>query len=632
MLFRSATWSILAGAGTNALTLVAQTTGGTSKILNVAVTVTNGAGLAATSAPFPITVNPQTGPTVTTTAIVTAYATGLSASVAVQAGASYAWTITGGTITSGAGTSTVTYSAGASGTMTLSCVVTTGSAGASTPGTTAVQVVSAPGLPTISLTGPQSVTSGIGGWKAGASAHAGMAYLWAVSGGVITSLGGPAGVMDGGGATNSITYSVNSSPSSGSLTITCYEINAAGTISLPGTLVVAVAPPPLTPTITAGAPVTTGYGGFTASVPARVGMFYNWSVSGGTVSSANGSSGVTSGASNQITYAVSAAAGGMVVIECVERNAANTPSTAFQVTLSVIASPTQPSLTLSTVPGNAASGYVTTGATISGSVATHPGMTYWWTASSSFSPSPNGATSQGTNSITAVVANAVNSTFVVTCYEENAAGTKSATASVSLVVADVPKLPAIQLASGLSVLGTNQPGLTASVTTRPGMTYNWSVDTMSTSAGAAITSGVGGATQREHEHHHLCDWSSWSAGARLQRDQPRRRLQPVRDLRADHGRPARTRRQSAHRTQHAGAGWSGSAAGIALHRGWCRRLSHTHRDTSRARRNAARGVAQLQQPRRQRHRRGRLVAVGGQHHQPLPEHHRPRRGQPAGAS
>ena len=63
---------------------------------------------------------------ITADPIVCANSTGNIASVpSAGAGASYAWTVSGGTITSGAGTSSITYTAGGSGSINISVSVTT---------------------------------------------------------------------------------------------------------------------------------------------------------------------------------------------------------------------------------------------------------------------------------------------------------------------------------------------------------------------------------------------------------------------------------------------------------------------------------------------------------------------------
>jgi len=63
-------------------------------------------------------------PVITVTGTVTANQAGLVASVAAQAGCTYAWTIQAGSITAGANTRSITFSTAASGTLTLRCTVT----------------------------------------------------------------------------------------------------------------------------------------------------------------------------------------------------------------------------------------------------------------------------------------------------------------------------------------------------------------------------------------------------------------------------------------------------------------------------------------------------------------------------
>ena len=72
--------------------------------------------------------------TITSATSVCANSTGNTASVPVSAGGSYAWSITGGTISSGSGTNSITYTAGASGNVVLNCIVTTSGGCASAGG------------------------------------------------------------------------------------------------------------------------------------------------------------------------------------------------------------------------------------------------------------------------------------------------------------------------------------------------------------------------------------------------------------------------------------------------------------------------------------------------------------------
>lgn len=107
---------------------------------NYAVTVTvNGA--AGTSAPTLVTVNPEPAlPVITAPSTALPGATGLVASVAANAGSTYAWAITNGTITGGNGTNQITFTAGVSGPLGLSVVETSAAGCPSAQATATVSV------------------------------------------------------------------------------------------------------------------------------------------------------------------------------------------------------------------------------------------------------------------------------------------------------------------------------------------------------------------------------------------------------------------------------------------------------------------------------------------------------------
>ncbi len=86
------------------------------------------------------TVNPLPSSTITAAGPVYANSTGNTASVPTSSGGTYAWTITGGTITAGAGTASITYTAGSSSySITLGCTVTSSSGCSSSAGSATVQ-------------------------------------------------------------------------------------------------------------------------------------------------------------------------------------------------------------------------------------------------------------------------------------------------------------------------------------------------------------------------------------------------------------------------------------------------------------------------------------------------------------
>jgi len=124
------------------------------------VAVTTSGCTSAASTVTTVTVNPKPNATITAPISIIANTTGKSASVAsAGAGATYVWGITGGAITAGGGTNSITFTAGGAGTLTLSATVTT-SAGCSDTKSANVSVA----LPPVTVT---TVTPGVGATAGG---------------------------------------------------------------------------------------------------------------------------------------------------------------------------------------------------------------------------------------------------------------------------------------------------------------------------------------------------------------------------------------------------------------------------------------------------------------------------------
>jgi hypothetical protein len=87
---------------------------------------------------------PPATPAIAAPANATPGQTGLVASVVNDAGSTYAWSITNGAITAGNGTSQITFTAGAAGTLGLTVVETNGSGCDSAPATASVNVAAPP--------------------------------------------------------------------------------------------------------------------------------------------------------------------------------------------------------------------------------------------------------------------------------------------------------------------------------------------------------------------------------------------------------------------------------------------------------------------------------------------------------
>lgn len=127
------------------------------------VVTTNGCPSNASSAVTVTTVaNPSA--TISVTSSVTTGTTGNSASVPnAGVGATYTWQITGGTITAGDGTASITFTAGAVGTLTLQVTVQSG-AGCSAIGNANVTVTAVPPAVTVTGVTPNSIS-----WAGGAA-------------------------------------------------------------------------------------------------------------------------------------------------------------------------------------------------------------------------------------------------------------------------------------------------------------------------------------------------------------------------------------------------------------------------------------------------------------------------------
>ena len=201
-----------------------------------------------------------------------------SASVAdAGVGATYTWTISKGTITAGAGTPEITFTAGASGSVVLNCKVTN-SNGCSTGGSQGTTVaISA--LPVSTITAASSVLAGSIGNGASVPATAGATYSWTITGGTITA----------GAGTRAITFTAGGS---GSVVLNSRVVVAATGCSSSGTQTISISGP--NPTITVSPEVCANTFNNVASVAnAGVGSTYSWTIAGGVILSSPLKSSIT---------------------------------------------------------------------------------------------------------------------------------------------------------------------------------------------------------------------------------------------------------------------------------------------------------------------------------------------------
>lgn len=284
-------WTVTGGtiAGTppfgNAITYTA----GAGPSVTIDVTVTNANGCVSSSSTV-VTVNPLPSSTITTAPAVCDGTPGHSASVpSAGAGASYAWTVTGGTINSGQNTTTISYTAGAGPTITVSVTVTNANGCVST----SQAVVNVNPNPGCAITSSDAVCSGTTGHNAFVTdAGVGATYSWTVTGGTLTA----------GQGTTSITYTAGTGLS---VTLAVTVTDSNGCVSSCQKIVTINANPDCT--ISANNLVCATSSGNVASVPsAGVGASYVWNVTGGTLNSGQGTTSIsyTAGTGTSLTISI----------------------------------------------------------------------------------------------------------------------------------------------------------------------------------------------------------------------------------------------------------------------------------------------------------------------------------------
>jgi len=332
-------WGITNGTITSTTTgtSIIYTAGGSgSTILNV--TVTDGAGCVNTgSHTVTITNNPTA--TITAPATICALSTGNTASVPVQGGATYAWSITNGTITSATNIDTITFTAGSAGTTTLNVTVT--ASGCTSNGS---QNVTINPFPTATITAPPNVCALSTSNAASVNPTAAATYAWSITNGTITSPTTGTSITFDAGATGTVTLNV---------TVT------SGGCSTPASQNVPITPIPSS-TITTTTSTCPNTPGLSASVPITAGATYAWSITNGTITSATNTDTITftAGASGTTTLFVTVNSSGC----------SSNGSQAVTITSNPVATITAPATVCSLSTGNSASVPVQFGATYAWSI------------------------------------------------------------------------------------------------------------------------------------------------------------------------------------------------------------------------------------------------------------------------
>jgi uncharacterized repeat protein (TIGR01451 family) len=204
--------------------------------------------------------------------------------------ATYAWTITGGTITGSTTANIVTFDAGPSGTVVLGVTVTQGTCTA-----TGSQSVTITGAPNATITAPTSTCPNTAGLTASVPTTAGATYAWTISNGAITSAANASSITFTAGASTTTTLNV---------TVT----NGSCTASASHSVTIAANP---VATITASTSVCASSTGNSASVAPTAGATYNWTLTNSTITSGQGTSAIafTAAASGSVTLAVTVTSG-----------------------------------------------------------------------------------------------------------------------------------------------------------------------------------------------------------------------------------------------------------------------------------------------------------------------------------
>ncbi|HJW73858.1 MAG TPA: hypothetical protein VJ486_13625, partial [Geothrix sp.] len=321
-------WTVTGGSIQGSATGASITfTPGASGTANISCIVTNAAGTSSAAGAAACAIVPAPVlPVITFPAFVTANQSGYTASIPPQpagpvivpaaADPTYAWSISGGTLQSPANGTSITFTAGPSGTVLLSCVVTNAAGTSSPAGTASCAIIPPPSQPVI--TAPATLTLGLAGYTASVPAQSGNTYAWSITNGSIQ------------GSTTGTSISFTAGATGTATGLSCTVTNAAGTVSTPGTASCALVAAPLQPVVTAPSTLTTGKTGYTASIPAQAGTTYAWSITNGSIQ------GSTTGTSISFTAGI---AGTPTRPSCVVTNAAGTASAPGTTTCTVVAVP-----------------------------------------------------------------------------------------------------------------------------------------------------------------------------------------------------------------------------------------------------------------------------------------------------
>ncbi|HEX9459664.1 MAG TPA: hypothetical protein VGA84_10995, partial [Thermoanaerobaculia bacterium] len=228
------------------------------------VTVTDSNGCTGTSAPTTVTANAPPPATISAPSSACANSV-VSASIAggPVAGATYTWTVSNGTLQTGQGTASITFSVGTATPVSLSVVATLN--GCSANGSASVTVGAF--IPTITASGPTTFCSG---GSVTLTSSAGASFQWLLNGSPIGGANAQSHV-----ATVAGNYSVSVTTGAG-----CSGTSATTTVTLTATP---------SPTITPSGPTTFCSGG-SVTLTSSAAATFQWLLNGVAINGANGQS------------------------------------------------------------------------------------------------------------------------------------------------------------------------------------------------------------------------------------------------------------------------------------------------------------------------------------------------------
>jgi hypothetical protein len=430
--------TIASGAGTANITVNWGVAGsGTVQVKETASTT-----CFATTPVFNVTINPNPSPIITGLASVCANQSGVAYSVLNVLGDSYAWSVTGGTITSGAGTNSVLVTWGAAGPGVVSLTETISGSGCTT--LTVPYNVTINLNPTPSIVGSNTVCENQTSVAYGTAPAAGRTYTWTIIGGSILSGAGTANILVNWGSAGAGTVQLVEAISATSCSVTTPIYN------------VSINARP-TPVIGGAATVCANQAGVSYTTANVVGDINVWSVSGGTIISGSGT--------NLISVNWGTAGAGLIALtEISGSNGCVATASPYPITINAVPSPVITGnntvcendlgkvYSVSSVAGNSYS-WVVAGGTISGA-STNNSVAINWNAA-------------GAGTIQLTQTSALGCPFITPLY--------------NVVINSLPN-PVI---SGLSLVCANQNGVTYSTPNNVGDAYTWSV------SGGSIVAGAG---------------------------------------------------------------------------------------------------------------------------------------------